>query len=259
MTASAVGSAGDHQAEPRVVSESEGESHVTDCTRPEGPPLARGVVRPTSPEPAEAAAPEPSEEPAAQPPGGDPSIKTIIAVPGGKKKSRAARRAARAVLEAKGGSPAADGDQTPLPERPQQCPVFGCTREHAPGDCPTFLDMTPKERLDLVHAKQLCLLCLQHPLSVGCEVAGKGSCCPANSCSRPHHVALHGVLKARKSSPLEGNTDPPDELACSVDCGTPETMRQLRGLLEGLGIDPGALRDSDWSPETRGAWAAVRW
>jgi hypothetical protein len=54
-------------------------------------------------------------------------------------------------------------------------------------------------------------------------------------------VALHGVLKAGKSSPLEGNTDPPDELTSSVDCGTPETARQLRGLLEGLGIDPGAL------------------
>jgi hypothetical protein len=35
--------------------------------------------------------------------------------------------------------------------------------------------------------------------------------------------------------------DPPDELSSSVDCGTPETARQLRGLLEGLGIDPGAL------------------
>jgi hypothetical protein len=119
--------------------------------------------------------------------------------------------------------------------------VFGCTREHAPGDCPTFLDMTPKERLDLVHAEQLCLLCLQHPLSVGCEVAGEGSCCPENGCGRPNHVARHGVLKAGKSSPLEGNADPTDELASSVDCGTPETVRQLRGQLEGLGIDPSAL------------------
>jgi hypothetical protein len=103
------------------------------------------------------------------------------------------------------------------------------------------LDMTPKERLDLVHAKQLCLLCLQHPLSIGCEVSGEGSRCPARGCGRPHHVALHGVLKAGRSSPLEGNTDPPDELTSSADCGTPETARQLRGLLEGLGIDPSAL------------------
>jgi hypothetical protein len=119
--------------------------------------------------------------------------------------------------------------------------VFGCTREHAPGNCPTFLDMTPKERLDLVHAKQLCLLCLQHPLSIGCEAAGEGSCCPAKDCGRPHHVALHRVLKAGKSSPLEGNTDPPDEFASSADRGIPEMARQLRGLLEGLGIDAGAL------------------
>jgi hypothetical protein len=54
-------------------------------------------------------------------------------------------------------------------------------------------------------------------------------------------VALHGVLKAGGSSPLEGNADPPDEPAVSVDCGIPETARQLRGLLEGLGIDPNAL------------------
>ncbi len=236
-----VRSADDHQAEPKVVSESEGESHATDCTRPEGPPLTRGVVRPASPKLHEAAALESSGAPAAQPPGGDPSVKTMITVPGGKKKTRAARRAARAALEAKSGSPAAGGNQAPLSERLQQCPVFGCTREHAPGNCPTFLDMTPKERLDMVHAKQLCLLCLQHPLSVGCEAAGEGSRCPAKGCGRPHHVALHGVLKAGKPSLLEGNADPPDEPAISADCGTPRTARQIRGLLEGLGIDPGAL------------------
>ncbi len=60
-------------------------------------------------------------------------------------------------------------------------------------------------------------------------------------CDRPHHATLHGVLKAGGSSPLEGNADPPDEPAVSVNCGTPEAARQLRGLLEGLGIDPNAL------------------
>jgi hypothetical protein len=144
------------------MSEGEGESHGTDCTGSEGLRLTSSAVQPISPRLVAAAALEPPEAPAAQPPGGDPSIKTTITVPGGKKKSRAARRAARAALEANGGSPAADGDQTPLSERPLQCPVFGCTREHAPGNCPNFLDMTPKERLDLVHAKQLCLLCLRH-------------------------------------------------------------------------------------------------
>jgi hypothetical protein len=112
---------GDHQAEPEVVSESEGESHATDCTGPEGPPLTRGVVRPTSPRPEEAAALESSEAPAAQPPGEDPSVKTMITVPGGKRKSRAARKAARAALEANGGPPATDGNQAPLSGRPRQC------------------------------------------------------------------------------------------------------------------------------------------
>jgi hypothetical protein len=126
-------------------------------------------------------------------------------------------------------------------EKPRQCPVFGCMRGHDPGDCPTFLDMTPKERLDMIHAKQLCLLCLRHPLSVGCEVAGKGLCCPTEGCDRPHHATLHGVLKAGGPSPPEGKADPPGGPAVSVGCGTPEAARQLRGLLEGLGIDPNAL------------------
>jgi hypothetical protein len=239
-TTSAVGPAGGQHAEPEAMSEDKDESHGTDCTGSEGPPLTSSGAQPASPRSAVAAALMPSEVPAAQQPGGSPLVKATATVPGGKKKSRAAKRAARAALEANGGTPAADGDQTPQPERPQQCPVYGCTREHDPGDCPTFLDMTPKERLGLVHAKQLCLLCLQHPLSIGCEVAGEGSCCMAKDCGRQHHVALHGVLKAGKSSPLEGNTDPPEEFVSSVDCGIPETVRQLRGLLEGLGIDPGA-------------------
>jgi hypothetical protein len=53
----------------------------------------------------------------------------------------------------------------------------------------------------MVHSKQLCLLCLQHPLSVGCEVAGKGFCCLAEGCDRPHHATLHEVLKAGEPSP----------------------------------------------------------
>jgi hypothetical protein len=128
-----------------------------------------------------------------------------------------------------------------MQEKPQQCPVFGCTKGHDPGDCPTFLDMTPKERLDMIHAKQLCLLCLQHPLSVGCEVASKGIGCPMEDCDRPHHAALHGVLKAGGPSPPKGKADPPRGPTVSMDCGTPEAARQLGGLLEGLGIDPNDL------------------
>jgi hypothetical protein len=236
VTTATIGSAGGHQVGSEVMSEDEDESHGTDCTGSEGPPLASRVVQPTSPRSVEAAALEPSGTPVVQPPGGDQSIKTMISVPGGKKKRKAARRAARAALEVSSGTPAADGDQVPLYERPRQCPVFGCTREHTPGDCPTFLDMTPKERLDMVHAKQLCLLCLQHPLSVGCEVAGKGFRCPAEGCDRPHHGTLHGILKAGESSPLEGNADPPDGPAVLAACEAPEMARQLRGLLEGLCI-----------------------
>jgi hypothetical protein len=93
----------------------------------------------------------------------------------------------------------------------------------------------------MIHAKQPCLLCLQQPLSVGCEVAGKGLCCPTEGCDRPHHATLHGVLKAGGPSPPGGKADPPGGPAVSVNCGTPEAARQLRGLLEGLGIDPNAL------------------
>jgi hypothetical protein len=224
-----------------VVSEDEGESHATDYTGPEGAPPARGEMRPASPELQETEAQTLSGAPTAQPPGRAPSAKATAAAQGGKRKSRAAKKAARAALEAEGGSPATDGNQAPPVRRPQQCLVFGCTREHAPSDCPTFLDMTPKERLDLVHAKQLCLLCLQHPLSVGCEVAGKGSRCPAEGCDRPHLVTLHGILKVGMSSPPERGSDPPDEPTAATAGRTPEMARQLRGLLRGLGIDPGAL------------------
>ncbi len=127
------------------------------------------------------------------------------------------------------------------PEGKKQCPVFGCRRKHAPNDCPTFLDMTSKERLDLVHAKQLCLLCLRHPSHVGCEVAGKGSYCPAEGCNRPHHLTLQGILKAGKSSPPARGTDPPDEPTVAAADRAPDVAKQLRGLLDGLGIDPDAL------------------
>ncbi len=151
------------------------------------------------------------------------------------------QRAAKAAAEIGGATSAASGEQGPVQEKPRQCPVFGCTRGHDPGDCPTFLDMTPKERLDMIHVKQLCLLCLRHPLSVGCEVASKGLRCPTKGCDRPHHATLHGVLKAGGPSPPGGKADPPGEPAVSVDGGTPETVKQLRGLLEGLGKDPNAL------------------
>ncbi len=182
-----------------------------------------------------------SEAPAARQQSDGPPNAATTTAPSGKKRSRAAKRAARAAAEAGDETSAASGEQESVREKPRQCPVFGCTRGHDPGDCPTFLDMTPKERLDLIHAKQLCLLCLRHPLSVGCEVAGKGLCCPTEGCDRPHHATLHRVLKAGGPSPPGGKTDPPGGPAISVDCETPEVARQLRGVLEGLRIDPNTL------------------
>jgi hypothetical protein len=55
-TTSAVGPAGGQQAEPEAMSEGEDESHGTDCTGSEGPPLTSSGVQPTSPRSAVAAA-----------------------------------------------------------------------------------------------------------------------------------------------------------------------------------------------------------
>ena len=184
---------------------------------------------------------EGSEASATQPPDEIPPSAAATTPSSKRKRSRAAKKAAGAAAEAGGATSVASGEQDPVQEEPQQCPVFGCTRGHDPGDCPTFLDMTPKERLDMVHAKQLCLLCLRHSLSVGCEVAGKGVCCPWGDCDRPHHAALHEVLKAGGPSPLEEKANPSRGPAVSVDGGALGVARLLGSLLENLGIDPNDL------------------
>ncbi len=90
-----------------------------------------------------------------------------------------------------------------LPRRKRmRCPVFGCTRKHALDNCPTFRDITPKERLDLIHRKQLCLFCLRHLIGKECETMGKWPNCTVDSCGKPHHEMLHEVLKAGKPSIL---------------------------------------------------------
>jgi hypothetical protein len=140
----AVGPTGNQPARRRVESEDGGESHASDLTGPKGSPPAMGRARSALPEPRQAAQSS-SGTPAAQSSGTAPQAKAGATAQGGKKKSRAARRAARAALEAEDGSPTADGGQAPPAMKSQQCPVFGCTREHAPNDCPTFLNMAPKE------------------------------------------------------------------------------------------------------------------
>ncbi len=96
-----------------------------------------------------------------------------------------------------------------LPRRKRtRCHVFGCTRKHAPDNCPTFRDMTPKDRLDLIHKKQLCLFCLRHLMGKECETMGKWPNCTIDSCGKPHHEMLHEVLKAGKPSVPAKKTEP---------------------------------------------------
>jgi hypothetical protein len=226
---------------PEVMSDDERESHRADSTEPEGSPSAKGTERPATPDANEAATEETSGAPATQPPAETPPGVAATTPSGKKKRSRAARKAAKAAATAGDASSVASGEQEPAQEETQQCPVFGCTRGHDPGDCPTFLDMTPKERLDMVHAKQLCLLCLRHPLSVGCEVAGKGVCCPWGDCDRPHHAALHEMLKAGGPSLPKEGANPPKRPMVAVDGGIPGIAKLLGSLLEDLGIDPNDL------------------
>ncbi len=213
-------------------------------------------MQPIPPEQQQAVAHAPSEVSEAQSEGVSQSAEVATKAQKKKKRNKAARRAAKMATEAEGAPPTAGpgggaGGQmslaTGLPRRGKvRCPVFGCTRKHAPDNCPTFQDMTPKERLDLIHMKQLCLLCLGHSMEEGCETIGRGPGCTMDGCGKPHHEMLHGVLKAGESSlPAEG-TDPSNEplakaTATAAAGKAPDLVRQLRGLLEGLGIDPDAL------------------
>jgi hypothetical protein len=245
----------DHQAERRVESEDKSESRASDLTRLEGSPTAVCRAWPASPEPLEMATQSSSGTSVTKLTCTSPPTEVTAATQERKKKNRVARRAARAAWEAGNGLPTtargggAGGQAPPVvgpPREKKQCPVFRCTRKHAPNVCPTFLDMTPN---------QLCLLCLRHPTSVGCEVANKGSNCSAEGCNRPHHVTLHGIMKARKSSPPVRGTDPPDgSTATAAADRALDLVKQLRSLLKGLGIDPDALevRIGIWKPGEQG-------
>jgi hypothetical protein len=109
-TTSPVGPIGGLQARPEVMSDGGCESYGTDSTEPEGPLLASRVTQPTSPRSVEAAALKPSEASAAQQLGGSPPNEAATAIPSGKKKGKAARRAVRAALEIGSGTPASDGE-----------------------------------------------------------------------------------------------------------------------------------------------------
>jgi hypothetical protein len=108
-TTSVVTTIGSPQVGPEVMSDDGSESHGTDSTDPEGTPLASRTTRPTSPRLGKAAAAKCSEASAARQPSEGPPNVTTVAVPSGKKRSRAARKAARAALEIDGGTVAASG------------------------------------------------------------------------------------------------------------------------------------------------------
>ncbi len=112
-TTPAVEPAGNQHAERRVESEEESESHALDPTRPGGSPPAMGKARPAASELRGLAAQSSSGTPAAQPSGTAPPAKAVATTQEGKKKNRAARRAARAAWESKEGSPTAGDGQLP--------------------------------------------------------------------------------------------------------------------------------------------------
>jgi hypothetical protein len=87
------------QTRPEVMSDDGSESHRTDSTEPEELPSASRTARPSTPSSGGAAAERCSEVPAAQQPIGGPPNVTTTAIPNGKKRSRVARRTARAATE----------------------------------------------------------------------------------------------------------------------------------------------------------------
>jgi hypothetical protein len=139
-TTSVARTVGDPQTGPEAVSDDGCESHRADSTEPEESPSASGTAGPAMPNAEGIVAEKDSEVLAAQQPIGDLPSATTTTPPSGKKRSRAARKGARAAAEAGDTTSAVSGEQRPVQEKPRQCPVFGCTRGHDPGDCPTFLD-----------------------------------------------------------------------------------------------------------------------
>jgi hypothetical protein len=132
---------GNPQTRPEVMSDDGCESRRADSTEPEESPSANGTARSATPNAEGVAAEEDSEASATQPPGETPPSAAATTPSSRKKRSKAAKKAARAAAEASSATSAASGEREPAQGEPRQCPVFGCTRGHDPGDCPTFLDM----------------------------------------------------------------------------------------------------------------------
>jgi hypothetical protein len=75
----------------------------------------------------------------------------------------------------------------------------------------------------------------------GMRDRGQGVQLLREGCDRPHLMTLHAILKAGKSSPPVRGTDPLDGPTVAAADRALDLARQLRGLLEVLGIDPEAL------------------
>ncbi len=128
-SAPAMEPASNHQAERRVESEDESESHASDLTGLGGSSAA-------SPELRGVAAQSSSGTPVARLSGTAPPAKAAATTQGGKKKNRAARRAARAAWEAEDSSPTAGGSQA--------LPVMVYPREGSSVQCLDARGSTPR-------------------------------------------------------------------------------------------------------------------
>jgi hypothetical protein len=94
--------------------------------------------------------------------------------------------------------------------------------------------MTPKQRLDMAHQKQLCLFCLRHPMGRECWTLNKWPSCTIDGCGKPHHKMLHEVLKlGEHSGPAQEATQKARPPAAAGEVPAPTTYLK-RELLEGL-------------------------
>jgi hypothetical protein len=163
------------------------------------------------------------------------SLMTLVAPPGNtaasdgaaakpKKKKAQTKEAKVPACEAagakqKGVLPAAEGGgvsaaggklsvSAPPPKKKMvPCSLFRCSRRHALDYCSAFRDMAPKQRLEMVHQKQLCLFCLRHPMGMECWTLNKWPNCTIEGYGKPHHRMLHEVLKAGEPSvPAQATT-----------------------------------------------------
>ncbi len=238
-----------HHPKRRLEPENESENRSPEPTGAGESPQAAGEAQSAPPErrlataQASPAAPTTPPESAAAPSGATAKTKKKKA----KTKAAEASTGTATGAEPKETSPIAEAgtEAPPAAEPPRRkrmhfFPVFGCTWKHTPDNCPTFRDMVPKERLDLIHRKQLCLFCLRHPIGRECWSMGKWPNCTIDGCGKQHHEMLHEVLKAGKPSVPTKKTESPSGQLAAAAGGVPAPPAYLK-LLEGLGIDPDTL------------------